>query len=62
MMEKYGIDRYEIHNLYGIYKTLEKISAMKFYGGNKGKKVLEKGIDRFTFDEGMKRLDINPGE
>ncbi len=35
---------------------------MKLHTQNKTKKVLEKGIDRSTFDEGMKRLDINPGE
>jgi Ca2+-binding EF-hand superfamily protein len=35
---------------------------MKLLAVNKSKKVLEKGIDRFTFDVGMKRLDINPGE
>lgn len=29
MMHKYGIGRYEIHNLFTIYKTLEKISALK---------------------------------
>lgn len=62
MMDKYGISRYQIHNIFTIYKTLEKISAMKLHTQNKTKKVLEKGIDRSTFDEGMKRLDINPGE
>jgi hypothetical protein len=35
---------------------------MKFHATSNPKKVLDKGIDRSTFDEGMKRLDINPGD
>lgn len=35
---------------------------MKYLKKNDTKKVLSKGIDRGTFDEGMKRLDINPGD
>lgn len=62
LLEKYGISRYEIHNLFTIYKTLEKISAMKFKDKKYASKIIKKGIDRSTFDEGMKRLDINPGD
>jgi hypothetical protein len=60
MMNKYGISRYEIHNLYSLYKTLEKISAMRF--GPNHNKVVKKGIDKATFDEGLKKIDINPGD
>lgn len=35
---------------------------MKHVDSKNSKKVLSKGIDRGTFDEGMKRLDINPGD
>jgi hypothetical protein len=62
-MEKYGINRYEIHKLYNLYKSIEKISAVR-KSSNKYEfnKVFKKGIDRETFDEGLKALDINPGE
>jgi Ca2+-binding EF-hand superfamily protein len=39
---------------------LEKISALR--DKSKYQQVLDKGIDRNTFDEGLKKLDINPGE
>ncbi len=35
---------------------------MKYHNKNDTKKIMSKGIDRSTFDEGMKRLDINPGD
>jgi hypothetical protein len=34
MMEKYGINRAEAYNLYNLYKTLEKISAMRLFESN----------------------------
>jgi hypothetical protein len=30
--------------------------------GKNANRVIKKGIDKSTFDEGMKKLDINPGE
>ena len=46
MMEKYGINRAQIYNLYNLYKSLEKVSAMRLYGNNEHRRVVEKGIDR----------------
>ncbi len=34
MMEKYGINRAEAYNLYNLYKTLEKVSAMRLLDNN----------------------------
>lgn len=62
IMEKYGITRAEAYNLYNLYKSLEKISAMRTFDKNEHVIVKEKGIDRDTFDEGLKALEINPGE
>ena len=60
-MEKYEITRAQAYNLYNIYKSLEKVSAMRLFKDNRFRNVKEKGIDRRTFDEGMKGLEINPG-
>lgn len=62
IMEKYGITRAEAYNLYNLYKSLEKISGSRLFAGNDYRRVQEKGIDRKTFDEGLKGLEINPGE
>lgn len=35
---------------------------MKFHYKDNVKNIMQKGIDRSTFDQGMKRLDINPGD
>lgn len=35
---------------------------MKFKDKDYARKIMAKGIDRSTFDEGLKRLDINPGD
>lgn len=50
IMEKYGINRAEAYNLYNLYKSLEKISAMRLFESNEYQRVKEKGIDRKTFD------------
>lgn len=62
MMEKYGINRAEAYNLFNLYKSLEKVSAMRLFESNDYRRVIEKGIDRKTFDEGLKGLEINPGD
>ena len=62
VMGKYGITRAQAYNLYNLYKSLEKISAMRLFDSNQFRLVEEKGIDRQTFDEGLKALEINPGD
>ena len=62
IMAKYGITRPEAYNMFNLYKSLEKISAMRMFDTNEHRRVQEKGIDRKTFDEGLKGLEINAGD
>ena len=61
-MEKYGLNRFELHNLYNLYKCFEKIAVMKSPHQDTLEAVKVKGVDRETFEVGLKGLDMNPGE
>lgn len=62
MIEKYGLNRFQIYNLYNLYKSFEKISSMRQPSRQSLYNAIEKGIDRDTFDVGLKGLDMNPGD
>ena len=46
LIEKYGLNRYEIYNLYNLYKAFEKIAIMRNPNLQTTESVAEKGIDR----------------
>ena len=60
LIEKYGMNRFELYNLYNLYKSFEKVAVLKH--PELEEKVFEKGIDRDTFEVGLKKLDMNPGD
>ena len=62
LIEKYGLNRFEIYNLYNLYKSFEKVSLLRHARTASLQEVLEKGVDRETFEVGLKGLDMNPGE
>ena len=62
LIEKYGLNRFEIYNLYNLYKSFEKVSLLRHARTPSLQEVLEKGVDRETFEVGLKGLDMNPGE
>lgn len=62
LIEKYGLNRFEIYNLYNLYKSFEKVALMRDATTQTMKDVMERGIDRETFEVGLKGLDMNPGD
>lgn len=56
-MEKFNISRVDAHDLYTLYKCFEQVSAARL--SKKVGEVLENGIDRKTFDEGVAGLGFN---
>lgn len=46
LIEKYGINRFDIYNLHNLYKSFEKISAMRNANNGQFPATLSKGIDR----------------
>lgn len=62
LIEKYGLNRFEVYNLYNLYKSFEKVALMRDATRQTMKDVMERGIDRETFEVGLKGLDMNPGD
>jgi Ca2+-binding EF-hand superfamily protein len=62
MMEKYGINRAEAYVLFSLYRSLEKVSELRTLQNSSPQQFREPGIDRSTFDEFIKGLEINCGD
>ena len=62
LIEKYGLNRFELYNLYNLYKSFEKIAVMRNPSLETVNTIKNQGIDRQTFEVGLKGLDMNPGE
>ncbi len=49
LIDKYGLNRFQIYNLYNLYKSFEKVSLLRNIKKPEMEGVIEKGIDRETF-------------
>ena len=46
LIEKYGLNRFELYNLYNLYKSFEKVAVMRKPSNATTQITKEKGIDR----------------
>ena len=46
LIDKYGLNRFQIYNLYNLYKSFEKVSLLRNLKKPEMEEIIEKGIDR----------------
>lgn len=61
-MEKYGVSRAEIYNLFALFRALQRVSATRMLPLHRRDTVLSRGVDRGTFDEALRAFGVNAGD